>query len=187
MATPVQRIHDRLRDIEKQSNGAIAISIKVRVTGGCFHRDHSPEAYAIMDEYRRTHHADAIRFEEHESGPELLVLAAMTAQLAYETAAIGLVKSVIDLVVTILKARTEGVNRGDNPREPLEVIVRRTDDARGITDETVIRIGNTDRVDRQQIQQVLVESTSRLLAKGDAPTKPQKIIARKKTSGRKAK
>ena len=59
-------------------------------------------------------------FEEHESGPELLVFVAVV------TAGISLAKSVIDLIVAIIKARSEGIKKGDHPASPLDLIVRRT-------------------------------------------------------------
>jgi len=52
-----------------------AISIKVRVTGGCFHREHSPRAYGLIDQYltKQPSVGSEIGFEEHESGPEILI------------------------------------------------------------------------------------------------------------------
>ena len=35
--------------LAKGEGKAKAISIKIRVTGGCFHREHSPYAYRIID------------------------------------------------------------------------------------------------------------------------------------------
>ncbi len=78
-----------------------ALSIKIRVTSGCFHREHSPHAYGLMDAHLATSAAE-IEFEEHESGPELLVY------LALATAGLTLAKSVIDLITAIIKARSDG-------------------------------------------------------------------------------
>ena len=58
------------------------------------------------------------RFEEHESGSELLVYLAVTA------AGLGVVKSVVELFTAIIKARSEGIKKGDRPSDPLAFIVR---------------------------------------------------------------
>jgi len=75
-----------LKDFESGKPGArgeTAVSIKLRVAGGCFHREHSPHAYSLIDK-----HLDALppgkrefRFEEHESGPGLRMLARMPRSL----------------------------------------------------------------------------------------------------------
>ena len=76
-----------------------AVSIKVRVDSGCFHREHSPRAYKIIDEYLRANPSDDWRFEEHESGPEILVW------VAAATSVVTLAASVLNLVSTIIRAR----------------------------------------------------------------------------------
>src|SRR6266542_4804124 len=54
-------------------NDGMPVSIKVRVTSGCFHREHSPQAYALIDQQLYSMPPDeAFAFEEHESGPEVL-------------------------------------------------------------------------------------------------------------------
>jgi hypothetical protein len=90
--------------------GDVAISIKIRVVSGCFHREHSPRGYAVIDSQLAKLLPDSeLGFEEHESGPELLVY------LAVATAGITLAKSVIDLISAIIKARAEGVKEATNP------------------------------------------------------------------------
>jgi len=81
---------------EMQGN---AISIKVRPQGGCYHRQCSPHAYNLIDDYFNKYPSLDVSFYEHESGSELLVW------LALGTAGITLAKSVIDLVTAIIKAR----------------------------------------------------------------------------------
>jgi hypothetical protein len=96
---------------------------------------------------------------EHESGPELLVY------LALGTAGITLAKSVVDLVTTIIKARAEGVRKGDSPREPLEIIVRRTDEGGNFREEIVLRLSYQDRVDRKRIERELLKALGQLVGK----------------------
>lgn len=134
------------------------VSIKVRVTSGCFHREHSPQAYALIDEQLYSMPPDAaLAFEEHESGPELLVL------LALATSGLGLAKSIVDLIIAIIKARREGIARGDTPADPVELIVRRMD-GDSFREEIVLRIGHREGVDRAEIERLLEDAIERLAA-----------------------
>ena len=99
----------------------VALSIKLRVASGCFHREHSPRAYNLIDSQLPPLSAD-VEFIEHESGPELLVYVAVA------TAGITLAKSVIDLITAIIKARSDGIKKGDHPTDPIELIIRRADE-----------------------------------------------------------
>ena len=113
-------------------SGDVALSIKLRVVSGCFHRQHSPRAYELLNPYLTSLSPD-VEYVEHESGPELLVYSAVA------TAAIALAKSVIDLITTIIKARSDGVKRDDRPADPLELIVRRVDDGKEFREEIILR------------------------------------------------
>ncbi|MGB8323246.1 MAG: hypothetical protein WCE52_09825 [Candidatus Acidiferrum sp.] len=143
--------------------GEAAVSIKVRVTSGCFHREHSPRAYQLIDT-GLTPTDDLFAFEEHESGPEILVY------LAVATAGLSLAKSVVDLITAIIKARSEGIKKGDHPSDPLELIVRRVHDAQEFREETVLRIGHEDPLDENKLQQQL-ENALRKLLKDQPPTR----------------
>lgn len=139
--------------------GEVAISLKVRVVAGCFHREHSPHAYEVIDQkLLAIPVADReFDFEEHESGPEILVY------LAAVTAGITLAKSVIDLLTTIIKARAESVKKGDRPSEPIELIIRRVEGGSEFREETIIRIGHNDAVDPREIERRLKDATAKLL------------------------
>jgi len=68
---------NRMRGFEARrapKPGEAAVSIKVRVTSGCFHREHSPRAYELIDRSlaKLSGSDDSFAFEEHESGPEIL-------------------------------------------------------------------------------------------------------------------
>ncbi len=81
----------------------VPVSIKIRIVSGCFHREHSPRAYEIIDaKLSKLPRNVMLGFEEHESGPELLV---------YVAAGVALTTSVINLVTAIIKARSEGVKK----------------------------------------------------------------------------
>ncbi|OYW74456.1 MAG: hypothetical protein B7Z37_17665 [Verrucomicrobia bacterium 12-59-8] len=120
----------------KNLGGFAPVSIKVRVAGGCFHREHSPEAYSLIDGYVADADLSDVHYqiEEHESGPEILVY------LAVATAGLSLAKSIVELITTIIKARSEGIKRGDRPSEPLEIIVRGHTKYGEYTEETILRI-----------------------------------------------
>jgi hypothetical protein len=82
--------------------------------------------------------------------------------LALATAGASLAKSVIDLIIAIIKARSEGTQRGDHPREPLELIVRRTEDGGKCREQIVLRIGHEESVDDKRIQGELVKALRKL-------------------------
>jgi hypothetical protein len=136
----------------------IAVSVKVRVVGGCFHREHSPHAYRLIDAaIREPGLGSAIQWREHESGPELLVwIPLVTAGLAFSAAA-------INLVVSILKARSEGIKAGDRPREALELIVRTTRPDEGIVEEKILRFDPQDRVHVAVVGKALEEAARKML------------------------
>ncbi len=135
-----------------------AVSIKVRVSSGCFHREHSPRAYEIIDGLlSSTATPKEAGYEEHESGPELLVW------IGLGTSVISLAASVVALVTAIVQARSAGVRKGDKPREPLEIIVRRIEDGREVHEEVVLRVGHRERADRRRIGRELNKAVSRLI------------------------
>jgi hypothetical protein len=153
--------HDRMQRFEGRRQARtdeISISIKIRVVSGCFHREHSPRAYAIVDKYLSKSFNDDMQFifEEHESGPELLV---------YVTLGLGLAKSLIDLITVIIKARSEGIKKGDRPSAPLELIVRRVNKGLEFHEEIVLRVENKDLVDSKKIEQHLNEAISSISKK----------------------
>lgn len=156
----------RMHRFERQGAprlGEVAVSIKIRVVSGCFHREHSPRAYELVDSQLAKIRPDsALAIEEHESGPELLVY------LAVATAGITLAKTVIDLITAIIKARSEGVKKGDTPADPIQLIVRRVGDDREFREEIVLRIGKQDRVDAKAIAKQLDESLRRLVDKRES-------------------
>lgn len=145
--------------------GEAAVSIKVRITSGCFHREHSPYAYELIDRSleRLTPSDAAFAFEEHESGPEILVY------LALGTAGLTLAKSIVDVITAIIKARSEGIQKGDRPSEPLELIVRRMHNRQEFREETVLRIGHRDTVEEARLEQQIKDALQKLLKDDHAP------------------
>jgi hypothetical protein len=162
-----QIFRERMRRFESEARahpGEIAVSIKVRITSGCFHREHSPRAYQIIDSrLAQLGPESKLAFVEHESGPELLVYLAVT------TAGLTLAKSIIELITTIIKARSEGVKKGDQPDEPVELIVRRVDNGDEFCEEMILRIGHKEPVEAKPIKKQL-EAALRKLASKDQPS-----------------
>lgn len=164
-----ETFRNRMRGFEARrapQPGEAAVSIKVRVASGCFHREHSPRAYELIDRsLTKVPGSDgSFAFEEHESGPEILLYLAVT------TAGLSLAKSIVDLITAIIKARSEGIKKGDHPSEPLELIVRRVHDAQEFREETVLRIGHKDAVDQAKVEQQLKDALRKLL-KDKPPTR----------------
>lgn len=162
----------------QEGNGQV-VSIKVRVESGCFHREHSPEAYKIIDAKFRDL-PENVEVIEHESGPELL---------AYLGGALALAGGVVTLVTSIIQARSTGITKGDRPSDPLVLLVRRVDKQDGYHEETVLRIGHTDKLDSGEVADKLNASIRELfkdeqlvLSKQseDRPTPKRKSIRRKK-------
>ena len=154
---------NRMRSFEGRfspPHGSEAVSIKIRVSLGCYHREHSPHAYEIIfDHLHKIEGHDEFGFEEHESGPELLVYVAVA------TAGISLATSVINFIVTIMKARSEGIKKGDHPSAPLELIVRRVQKDGEFKEETILRIGHQEIIKPDVIEEHLKKSLEKLFKK----------------------
>jgi hypothetical protein len=135
---------------------SVVVSLKVRVSAGCFHREHSPHAYALIDRALADGSDPTVSLVEHENGPELLVEIA---------AAVGLATSVINLVVAIIKARSKGIEQGDGPLEPIELIVRRFDGS--VEEETILRIGPRDTLDRADLERRLAAAVKQIAQPDD--------------------
>lgn len=138
----------------------IPLSIKLRVMTGCFHREHAPYAYSIINGCLANLKPEEInfRFVEHESGPGILIYVAAT------TAAAALAKSIIELIATIIKAHSEGIKRGDRC-PPAELIVRRIQEDDQVIEEIIMRIDHRQVVDAKKIEEEINAAISKLLRK----------------------
>ena len=136
--------------------GEVSVSMKVRVVSGCFHREHSPHAYTLIDQNLASIASKETEFAfvEHESGPELLV---------YISAGVALATSVINLIIAIIKARSDGIKKGDRPSDPVEIIVRSVGDGDKYVEEHILRVGHRDPVNRGEIAARINEALKRLL------------------------
>lgn len=130
------------------SEEGIAVSIKIRVVGGCFHREHSPAAFEIIDKKLQSLNLpdDSLSFEEHETGPELLVL------ISVAVSAVNLTTSVVNLATAIIKARSEGIKKGDRPNEAVDLIVRGYTEDGQYFEGKVLRLEPEDKVTSKNIE-----------------------------------
>jgi hypothetical protein len=170
-----ETFRNRMRGFEARrapQPGEAAVSIKVRVASGCFHREHSPRAYELIDRSlaiaKLSGSDGSFGFEEHESGPEILVYLAVT------TAGLSLAKSIVDLITAIIKARSEGIKKGDSPSDPLELIVRRVHNVQEFREETVLRVGHKDAVDEAKVERQLKDALRKLLKDEPSTRTPRK-------------
>ena len=160
----LEEFHKRMDRFGRKQRGAgegVAISIKVRVASGCFHREHSPRAYELIGPALPEPGVSDFDYVEHESGPELLV---------YLAGGLLLAKSVVELITVIIKARAEGIKKGDNPSAPLELIVRRVYRGSEFKEEIVLRIGHTESVDPKSIEKQLVDAAKHLSSSDTPPS-----------------
>ena len=150
---------DRLKDFTTRfppRPNEIAVSIKIRPQSGCFHREHSPRAYEMIDAAIAKKRIHRTALVEHETGPELLTLIPIAA------AGISISAAVINLVAAIIKARAEGAKKGDHSHAPSHVIVRtiRTDGP--YREEDVIQVECTTPVTEIEIEEALTSGIMKL-------------------------
>ena len=152
---------DRFEKIMPPHKGEIPISIKVRIDTGCYSRGCCPYAFRQIDhkvnQLSRTN--TRFVFEEHETGPELLVYLAVT------TAGITLAKSLIDLVITIIKARSEGSRHGDRHDDPVTLVVRRLESDEIVAEERILTFHKHDEVSRRVVEKALRDGCEKIVTK----------------------
>jgi hypothetical protein len=94
---------------------------------------------------------------EHESGPEILVYITVIA------AGFQLSSSIIDLIKSIIEARKKGIDKGDRPKDDLQIIVRGFDDDGNVCDETILTINHLDKIEKKTIKTLLGKSIEKLV------------------------
>ncbi|MBI5471308.1 MAG: hypothetical protein HY961_03085 [Ignavibacteriae bacterium] len=168
---------DRFESSVPSVGDEIPISIKIRIDSGCYSRGCCPAAYRIIDRKLSDLRKDSERFEfeEHETGPEILVYLAVTA------AGLGLAKSIIELVTTIIKARTEGRKKGDRHDDPITIIVRRLDSldsGDSLLEERLITFHQNESVTDDLIEKIILDGSDKLV---QAAVTKKRAASRKKT------
>ncbi|MFT4104753.1 MAG: hypothetical protein QM657_03250 [Lacrimispora sp.] len=139
----------RLDEYRTSDAQGFPISIKIGVYSGCFHNEHSPNAYQEIYDYMEKHQFDC-GYEEHESGPEVL------AWIALGTAGLTLSKSVVDFVIAIINARTNGRKKGDRSDGNIKLIVRRYGNKGNIKEETILEISDTNTITNDIVEKAIL-------------------------------
>jgi len=155
--------HRRLVNFQNTRQGGEGLSIKIRIASGCCERRCSPNAWKIIDNYLSENYKkidDDFEIVEHESGPEILV------QLALTTAVISLAKSIIDLIVVIIKAIFNGAKNGDKAKGPVELIVRRVNNKDEFKEEIIFRVNDGAGIDKKELDNLLRDKINKLFDKG---------------------
>jgi hypothetical protein len=70
---------------------------------------------------------------------------------------------VVELVTEVFKARTAGIKKGDHPRDPLVLIVRRMDEKNEYREDVILRIGHDDTIDSGVIEKELTSAIKGIL------------------------
>jgi len=133
----------------RRDTDALSISIKVRVDSGCFHREHSPHAFAIIDKSLNENKSGEFHYIEHENGPEIITYIGLASTLIVFTTA------VIEIVSTIIKARSEGIQKGDRPDDYIELITRGFTKTGKLKEEKILRIRTGDKVPKKVLKKKL--------------------------------
>lgn len=139
-----KQIDDRISMFDKNNTGQ-AISVKIKVLNGCFHREHSPHAYQIIDQYLMNLNKKEFDFIEHESGPEIIAF-------------VNSVTAIINFISAVIKAKVEGMRKGDRHDNPVEVILRRTESENEFIEEVIIKAHDVEKVNDLLIKNALLGS-----------------------------
>lgn len=154
---------NRIDDFENHfgDENGVSISIKIRVESGCFHREHSPKAYEIIDKELKAF--DSVKEKavliEHESGPEILVYLSLVGGF------ISLSASIINIITAIINARRKGSEYGDRASSNITLIVRNFNKKGDIKEEKIISIDHMDELNQKVVKELLDKGLKNLLEK----------------------
>jgi len=128
----------------------------------------------MIDDYLATCPLDKMQFMEHESGPEILLW------LAAISGGITLTANLINLVTAIIRARSEGIKKGDHPSHPVELVIRQDRKDGEIREEMVLRFGHHEVVESEHIEKALTKTFRKFAESQAKPTAPSTATRRKK-------
>ena len=160
--------------------GEVPVSVKVRIDTGCYSRQCCPHAFSIIDRKVEELRKQGERFvlEEHETGPEIIVY------LAVATAGLTLAKSIVDLLTTLIKARSEGQKHGDRHHDPVTLVVRRLENGDTLAEEPLLTFAPNDKVTKKIVEQALLHGCEKIVP--NAQKKRAKKKRTKRSSGRRS-
>jgi hypothetical protein len=166
-----------------QSGPGHAVSIKLAVYSGCFHREHSPRAYELIDRHLVENplpRPDVV-FEEHETGPEIL---------AWIAGGVAVGAAVINLVTAIINAKAAGLKKGDDRDSPTELIVRTSNKEGKFVQEVIMKVDSQASVNVGAVKSGLEKAIQVLptkKAEEPSPAKPKKQLRTSKNSRKRKK
>lgn len=142
----VRKLRYRLDDFEATTRReGLSCSIKLRTRYGNFDRGNSPQAYAIIDRIVRDSGAVGRWVESHNNGPEVLTY------LDDRESALGVKRSVLELLAGLANARADGIAQGDAERAPLDLLIRYFDSAGRYVEQTLCAVLVGPMLDAQAI------------------------------------
>lgn len=103
------------------------------------------------------------------------------------TAVMNFSKSVIELVTTIIKARSDGGKQGDKHDEPIELILRGFDKDGKLFEEKIIRIKSDEALSSDAVEKLLNAALQKNIvpsANNQIEAKTQRPIGRGKSKKR---
>jgi hypothetical protein len=166
LARRFEQFHDR--------KDGLPISIKPRAQSGCFDcRNCNPILTRELDGILLRGRNDDFEVDRHETGPEWIV---------YATAGLLFLKSLAELLVTILKSRSEGQAKGDKNDCDVEVIVRGFSKDGKLFDEIVLRIRSDDPISTEALEKAVSTAIRSRLPHNKSLQKP---ISKPRSSKRK--
>ncbi len=128
---------------------APCVTIKFRNEWEYLQRSYAPSTFAEIDVCVAKHRSDFVEYSEHESGPELLVWAALG------TAGLTLAREVVELIREILAARNEGVKKGEPAGGWIRITVSRDKREGNEPEVTYLEIKTGDLPSRDEIDTAL--------------------------------
>jgi hypothetical protein len=160
--------------------GEVPVSVKIRIDTGCYSRGCCPHAFNIIDRKIEELREQGERFvlEEHETGPEIILY------LAVATAGLSLAKSVVDLVRTVIKARSDRQKHGDRHHDPVTLVVRRLEKGDTLAEERVMTFAPNDRVTKETVDEALLDGCRKIMSR--VQPEPAKRMRTKRYSGRRS-
>ncbi len=124
-----------------------SFSIKLRFDSCCCREHCSPHAFKLIDDYFAEHGKTAnFRFEEHESGPELHILADIIAT------GLSIVASITTIVTAIIVARKTGVQNGDKPYDNMTIEIRKFHKNGNVDEQKILTMSSHDPIDEELIK-----------------------------------
>jgi len=95
------------------------LSVQLRIAYGCCHRDHAPRTFELLDRRLGSISQDGFVLEDHASGPKFLL------QVDSTPPATALTDKLLALVTTVMDARNDGIQNGDTPCGPVDIVLGR--------------------------------------------------------------